>query len=652
MNSAATKIRFSVLRLLLLVMALCTLGTAAPASALEKVTLQLKWMHQFQFAGYYAAELQGYYRDAGLNVTIKQATTGIDPVQEVVNDKADYGVGSSSLLLMRNAGKPVVTLAVIFQHSPYILLTKEHSANQTIHSLAGKRLMLEPQADELVAYLEKEGIPLDKMQMVEHSFHLKDLISGNVDAISGYITTDPDDLDRAGFAYHAYTPRSAGIDFYGDNLFTTENEIKNHPARAKAFREASLKGWHYALDHPDEIIELILSTYTPPGIRADRAHLKYEAEQVRLLIQPDLVEIGYMHSGRWQHIANTYNEMGMLPKKIDLKNFMYDVHPQKNLTPFYWIASSLLGLVLLIIAARLIKTSRNLKSSEEQVREQYNEIRQINESLEEQVVERTASLLEAKLLSEQIITSAQEGVVVYDLNLHYQVWNPYMERLTDMTAAEVLGSHPLKFFPHLQESGMIERLEKMLIDGIPVASDFPYLLPNSGVSGWASDVSAPLRDSQGDIIGIIATVYDITEKRLIQLELLDKNKRLEESNSELAAQFEESQALQDDLSETLARLQNSKESHTAIIQSGMDGFWLTDMQGHLLEVNESYCKMSGYSDQELLAMTIADLEYIESTVEVAAHIEKIMTKGEDFFETQHRRCPDTTGLRPLAVVLA
>lgn len=247
---------------LLVVMVLCTLGTVAPASALEKVTLQLKWMHQFQFAGYYAAEQQGYYRDAGLNVTINQATTGIDPVQEVVNGKADYGVGSSSLLLMRNAGKPVVTLAVIFQHSPYVLLTRDSSASQTIHSLGGKRLMLEPQADELLAYLTKEGIP---MQRLEHSFNLKDLISGTVDAMSGYITTDPDDLDRAGIAYHAYSPRSAGIDFYGDNLFTTENEIKNHPARVKAFREASLKGWHYALQNPDEIIDLILQKYPPPG---------------------------------------------------------------------------------------------------------------------------------------------------------------------------------------------------------------------------------------------------------------------------------------------------------------------------------------------------------------------------------------------------
>ena len=497
---------------LLVISVLCTLCTASPASALEQVTLQLKWMHQFQFAGYYAAVQQGYYRDAGLNVTISQATTGIDPVQEVINGKADYGVGSSSLLLMRNAGKPVVTLAVIFQHSPYIILTKEYSASQTIHNLVNKRLMLEPQADELVAYLTKEGIP---MQRLEHSFNLKDLIDGKVDAVSGYITTDPDDLNRVGFAYHAYSPRSAGIDFYGDNLFTTENELKNHPTRAKAFREASLKGWRYALDHPDEIIDLILSRYTPPGIRADRAHLKYEAEQIRQLIQPNLVEIGYMHAGRWRHIADTYNELGMLPKNIDLKKFMYDPHPQKNLTPIYWFASSLLGLALLIIAARLIKTTRNLKKSEAQVREQLNNISEINESLEEQIVQRTA-------------------------------------------------------------------------------------------------------------------------------ELLDKQKKLEETNFELEVQFEEEQALQEELTETLERLQTNEESHTTIIQTALDGFWLVDVQGRLLEVNESYRKMSGYSEQELLSMTVADLECIESTPKVATRIEKILSIGADFFVTQHRRKDGST----------
>ncbi len=99
---------------LVIIIALSTFCTASQASALEQVTLQLKWLHQFQFAGYYAAVQQGYYREAGLNVTIVPATPGKDPVLEVLNGTADYGVGTSSLLLMRTAGKPVVALAVIF----------------------------------------------------------------------------------------------------------------------------------------------------------------------------------------------------------------------------------------------------------------------------------------------------------------------------------------------------------------------------------------------------------------------------------------------------------------------------------------------------------------------------------------------------------
>ena len=354
--------RCSIFLRLLLPALMYVFCAVSPVHALENVTLQLKWLHQFQFAGYYAAQQKGYYRDAGLDVTIVPATPGKDPVLDVIGGKAQYGVGTSSLLLLRNAGKPVVVLGVIFQHSPFILVTREQSANQTVHDLVGKRLMLEPQSEELVAYLKQEGMPLDKMKLIDHSYNLKDLIEGKVDVVSGYITDDPDVLERANFPYHAYTPRAAGIDFYGDNLFTTDNELKNHPARARAFREASLKGWQYALQHPDEIIDLIISSYAP---QSDRAHLKYEAEQIRQLIQPNLVEIGYMHTGRWQHIADTYTGLGMLPKGVDLATFMFDAHPHKNLSYFYGMGYLLLTLAVLIIAGWLFKTSRNLKNSEE-----------------------------------------------------------------------------------------------------------------------------------------------------------------------------------------------------------------------------------------------------------------------------------------------
>src|SRR6185295_9224228 len=96
---------------------------------------------------------------------------------------------------------------------------------------------------------------------------LDDLISGKVYGWSAYATNETDAFDKAGFAYQAYSPRSAGIDFYGDNLFTSEQEIKTHAARVKAFREASMRGWHYAMRHQEEIADLILAKYSRRNTR-------------------------------------------------------------------------------------------------------------------------------------------------------------------------------------------------------------------------------------------------------------------------------------------------------------------------------------------------------------------------------------------------
>ncbi|MFZ2525038.1 MAG: ABC transporter substrate-binding protein, partial [Candidatus Ferrigenium altingense] len=249
---------------------------ALPSHALDSVTLQLKWTHAFQFAGYYAANEQGYYRDAGLDVSIVEALPGVDPVKNVLEGKAEFGVGTSALLLQRKAGQPVVALDVIFQHSPYVLIARQHSATQTVHDLIGKRVMLEPQADELLAYLKKEGIPLSRITQVEHSYDPQDLIDGKIDAIAGYSTNQPYYLDRTRLPYQIYTPRSAGIDFYGDNLFTTEQELKEHPERVQAFRAASLRGWKYAMEHPEKMADLILAKYSQ---RHTRDYFLFEARQ-------------------------------------------------------------------------------------------------------------------------------------------------------------------------------------------------------------------------------------------------------------------------------------------------------------------------------------------------------------------------------------
>ena len=89
--------------------------------------------------------------------------------------------------------------------------------------------------------------------------------------------------------------------------------------------------------------------------------------------------------------------------------------------------------------------------------------------------------------------------------------------------------------------------------------------------------------------------------------------------------------------ETRKTIEETEARASAILETAMDGFWLVDIQGRLLEVNESYCRMSGYSAQELLAMCISDLEVNESATATAAHIKKTITIGEDRFDSKHRR---------------
>ncbi len=146
------------------------------------------------------------------------------------------------------------------------------------------------------------------------------------------------------------------------------------------------------------------------------------------------------------------------------------------------------------------------------------------------------TLIEAKLFSEQIVNSAQEGVVVYGLDLRYQVWNPYMERFTGITADEALGKHPRELFPFLEKAGVLERLELVLTNGTSYATDVPYSLPKNGASGWASDLSSPIRNAKGDIVGVITTVRDITLRKKMEEELL-KAKETAEAAFAAKSQF-------------------------------------------------------------------------------------------------------------------
>ena len=209
----------------------------------QVVDLQLRWHHQFQFAGYYAALEKGYYREEGLDVRLHAGDPQHQPVPEVLAGRAQYGEGNSELLYQRLQGKPLVALAAIFQHSPSVLLTLASSNLGSVHDLIGKKIMLMNMTEDadFISMFLSEGIALSQLDIVPSSYRLDDLISGKVAAFNSYLTNEPYFLQQHGIPYKIIDPGSYRIDFYSDILFTSENELRDHPERVAAMRRATLK---------------------------------------------------------------------------------------------------------------------------------------------------------------------------------------------------------------------------------------------------------------------------------------------------------------------------------------------------------------------------------------------------------------------------
>lgn len=358
--------------------------TALADPSPNKVTVQLRWQHQFQFAGYYAAVHKGFYKDAGLDVTLKEGGPNVSAIDEVVLGRADFGVSTSGLVKAYLEGKPVLMLAPIFQHSPQVLLSLDQKL-ATPSAVAGAGAIgLQPgdESLDLKAMFVNEGIALDKLKINSDSLGLSDLLSGKIIAMNAYLSNEPFFLQKRGIAYSVIDPRQYGMDFYSDILFTSRAVGKERPEVVLAFRNATLKGWEYALTHQDEIIGLILAQYNPQG--KSREYLAFEAKAIADLIGADLIQLGHSNPGRWRHIVETYAKFGIIKFGYSLDDFFYDPNPPPpDMTWLYRLLVAML-LVLSVIASIAIyihRLNRKLHSAHKVIEHTLDEQHQFMDML-------------------------------------------------------------------------------------------------------------------------------------------------------------------------------------------------------------------------------------------------------------------------------
>ena len=301
------------------------------ANSLQKTSVQLMWLDQFEFAGFYMAKEKGFYENLGLDVELKKFNIETDVTKEVIEKKADFGTSSSSLLVDISENKDVLLLGSIFQSSPLILLALKDSNINYIQDIKNKKVMLTKEQQKfatLQSMLISKGITLNDVQVLDHSFNIDDLINKKTDLMLSYTTNEPFLLKEKGYESQIFHPKDYGFDFYEELIFTTKEFAQNNPKLVKDFYKATIMGWEYAFNNIDETAKLIHKKYNPQNKSLES--LIFEANEMKKLAFDKNGKIGTITQERINLIINTYRVMGLIKENLNSEDFIYTKHLEDN----------------------------------------------------------------------------------------------------------------------------------------------------------------------------------------------------------------------------------------------------------------------------------------------------------------------------------
>src|SRR5919205_1264264 len=300
----------------------------AHSPKLTKVTLQLKWVTQAQFAGYYAAKEKGYYKKMGLDVTIKVGGPDIVPEQVVAGGQAEFGLDwLPSLLSARDAGTDLVNIAQVFTRSGMTEITWKDTGINTIAKMRGKKVAnwLGGNEFELFAALTRAGMDPSHnkgVTIVKQPFDMNLFMKHQVDSASAMTynelaqvleTKNPKTGKLTKLSeLNVIKMENIGTGMLEDGIFTTEKWIKDkaHQAIAKKFLAASFKGWIWCRDHAKDCVNAVLAQ----GPTLLKGHQTWQMNEINALIWPNAKGIGIMDKAAFNRTARISQQFKVIKK--------------------------------------------------------------------------------------------------------------------------------------------------------------------------------------------------------------------------------------------------------------------------------------------------------------------------------------------------
>ncbi len=307
--------------LLAAVLAVCGVTASGVASAADKVTVQLKWLPQAQFAGYYVAQAKGYYKDAGLDVTIKPGGPDIAPAQVIAGNGADVIVDwMPSALASREAGAPLVNIAQIYSRSGLMLTCRKESGIKTPKDFKGKTLGVWYGGNEypLFNWLSKLGYKADTdVKIVKQAFNVDALLQKQADCISTMIYNEYWQLMDAGVKEKDLIPffyEDQGVALLEDGLYVMEDKLKDPAfvARMGKFLKATFKGWNEAVKNPAEAAKIVVSN-DMSGSATEKVQKRQMENVAKLITNASTAKMGYLDPAAYERTVKVLLAAGSSP---------------------------------------------------------------------------------------------------------------------------------------------------------------------------------------------------------------------------------------------------------------------------------------------------------------------------------------------------
>ncbi len=300
-------------------------GSAATApKTLEKVTLQLSWLPQSDFMGFYVADKKGYYKDAGIQINILPGGSNVIPEQQVSAGIADVGVNlTSSLMQYQSKGWNLQEISQIFQKSAMLFVSKKSKGIKSIKDLKGKKIGCWFGGNEYDLYALLAKAKLDKnkdVTLVQQDYTMDQFTSGKIDVAQAMSYNEYGLLLEAGYKksdMNVISVETEGVAMLEDCMFTNTTWAAKHSDLLVRFLKASIKGWKDACKDPDAAGKIVYNKDKSVSLK----HQVYMAEEVAKLVAPkgfDSAKIGYMDTKALKRTSDLAVKYGLLKKPANL----------------------------------------------------------------------------------------------------------------------------------------------------------------------------------------------------------------------------------------------------------------------------------------------------------------------------------------------